>query len=174
MSIEQTQNEVVLVLLVIVAVALRHLPLALAAFPHWHLVLASLKAALLQQLKVCACMYCVCVHFRFALVVACHGGVRCTSLKCKNKCHAWTKQAHTSTHHTRKHTLAHTSRTLFVSYTLYSCPSAPPCPCHSTLAARCSLLSSSLYYAWPVNRSCNASVRQCACLRGNACVCVCD
>lgn len=58
MSIEQTQNEAVLAVVVIVSVvvALRHLPLALAAFPHWHLVLASLKAALLQQLKVCACV----------------------------------------------------------------------------------------------------------------------
>lgn len=64
MSIEQTQNEAVLAVLIVVSVvvALRHLPLALAAFPHWHLVLASLKAALLQQLKVCACVYmCVCV-----------------------------------------------------------------------------------------------------------------
>lgn len=66
MSIEQTQNEAVLAVIVSVAVALRHLPLALAAFPHWHLVLASLKAALLQQLKVCACVYmcvfvCVCI-----------------------------------------------------------------------------------------------------------------
>lgn len=66
MSIEQTQNEAVLAVVVIVSVvvALRHLPLALAAFPHWHLVLASLKAALLQQLKVCVrvCVYgCLCV-----------------------------------------------------------------------------------------------------------------
>lgn len=58
MSIEQTQNEAVVVFVIVVA--LRHLPLALAAFPHWHLVLASLKAALLQQLKVCV-RVCVCI-----------------------------------------------------------------------------------------------------------------
>lgn len=131
MSIEQTQNEAVLAVVVIVSVvvALRHLPLALAAFPHWHLVLASLKAALLQQLKVCVrvCVW-VCVHFRFALVVAIHGGVRCTSLKCKNKCHAWTKQAHTSTHHTHAHTGTHTAHTFRQLHPLQLPPAPPSLP----------------------------------------------
>lgn len=44
------------------------------------------------------------MYFRLALVVAIDGGVHCTSLKCKNKCHAWTKHTHINTSHTHTHT----------------------------------------------------------------------
>lgn len=101
---------------------------------------------------VCVCVSagCLCVHFRFG---ACHGDVVTSvrgvhfavasvvlcSLKCKNKYHT----------HTHTHTRGSFHRSLSLDFLL--------------------LLSSSLYYASPVNRSFTAD--WCGCVR--ACVCVC-